>query len=82
MKQEFVLKMTEAMKLEKEALMSLLPDKTMAHIDIIASELKAIIKECVFANLADRTEGWKKSTEETVKETGKTEKKARTVEIL
>lgn len=75
MNQEFISKMTEARRLEKEALMSLLPKTTMAHIDIISGELKAIIKECVFASLTEQTKDNKKSAE-------KPEKKVRSVEIL
>lgn len=43
----FLEKWMEARKLEKEALMMLLPDKLKGHLDVIGKELKAILMECV-----------------------------------
>lgn len=78
MQQEFITKMTEAIKLEKEALISLLPERARGHVDIIAGEIRAILKECVLANLMTCTNDCKKQEDEP----HKTQTKTKKVEIL
>lgn len=75
MQQEFFTKTSEAIKLEKEALMSLLPKKTKEHIDVIAGEIKAILQECMLVNLITKMEDTKKTE-------GKTERKTKKVEVV
>jgi hypothetical protein len=47
MSKEFIEKMMEAKKLEKEALMMLLPDKVKGHLEVVGKELKSMLMECV-----------------------------------
>ena len=48
MSREFLGKMMEAKKLEKEALMMLLlPDKAKGHLEVLGKELKSMLMECV-----------------------------------
>jgi hypothetical protein len=51
MNQEFITKLWEAKKLEREAFQSLIPEKTRKHVEVIENEMKALIKECLFENM-------------------------------
>jgi len=43
----FLEKMMEAGRLQKEAILLLLPDKTKAHFTVIGHELKSMLMECL-----------------------------------
>jgi hypothetical protein len=45
MNREFVDKMIEAKRLEKEAFMTVLPENVRGHVDVIEKEMKAILME-------------------------------------
>lgn len=47
MNAEFLEKMAEAKKLEKEALAMLLPEKVQGHLDVIEKEIKEMLRECL-----------------------------------
>jgi|ADurb_H2B_03_Slu_FD_contig_51_1069403_length_1179_multi_3_in_0_out_0_2 hypothetical protein len=51
MNSEFIQKMIQAKKLEKEAVLTLLPKSLSGHLDVIENEMKMMImdlaKECV-----------------------------------
>ena len=57
MSREFIEKMMEAKKLEKEALMLLFPDKVKGHLDVIGKELKSMLMECVLDSSTEPVEG-------------------------
>ena len=44
---EIIEKLIEAKKLEKEALMMLLPEKLQGHLEVIGNEVKAMLLDCV-----------------------------------
>jgi len=60
MSKEFLEKMMEAKKLEKEALMMLFPDKVVGHLDVVGKELKSMLMEC----LLDSRKGLVENTSE------------------
>ncbi|MBN2220802.1 MAG: hypothetical protein JW708_01265 [Vallitaleaceae bacterium] len=41
-------KLMEAKRLEKEALLSMLPENMQKHIDVIGKEIKAMVVDCFF----------------------------------
>lgn len=45
MNREFVDKMIEAKRLEKEAFMTILPENVRGHVEVIETEMKAILLE-------------------------------------
>jgi hypothetical protein len=45
--EEFISKLIEAKKLEKDALMMILPEKTKKHVKAIGKEIKEMFLECV-----------------------------------
>ncbi len=57
MKREFIDKMKEAKKLEKEAYMLILPENVRGHVEVIEREMKAMflegIAECVMGKTED-----------------------------
>jgi hypothetical protein len=47
MNREFLDKMKEAKKLEREALKLVLPKNVRGHIEVIEKEMKSMLKECI-----------------------------------
>ncbi|HZK53665.1 MAG TPA: hypothetical protein VFC84_05680 [Desulfosporosinus sp.] len=64
---EFIEKMMEAKKLEKEALMMLFSDKVKVHLDVVGKELKSMLMEC----LLDSSTGHAETTPEAKRSQGK-----------
>ncbi len=44
---DFIQKMLQAKKLEAEALLMLVPEKTRAHLEVIGKELGFMLKDCL-----------------------------------
>lgn len=61
MSREFIEKMMEAKKLEKEALMMLFPDKVKGHLDVVGKELKSMVMECLLDSSTGHTSEAKRS---------------------
>ena len=67
MSREFLEKMIEAKKLEKEALMMLFPDKVKGHLEVLGKELKSMMMDCI----PDLSTGPVENTSESKRSQGK-----------
>lgn len=61
MKREFIDKMKEAKKLEKEACMLILPENVRGHVEVIEKEMKAMFLECIAECIVGKKEDEKSS---------------------
>lgn len=58
----FIQKLTEAKKMEAEAIMCLLPEQTQGHVKVIGKELTSMVKECFIVHEGTRQEKTQKDS--------------------
>ncbi|MGB8453481.1 MAG: hypothetical protein WCD89_14285 [Anaerocolumna sp.] len=56
MNREFLNKMKEAKKLEREALKLVLPENVRSHVEVIEKEVKSIFLECITGYMGKGTQ--------------------------
>lgn len=59
----FLEKMLEAKRLEKEALMMILPDNIKGHLEVISREVKAILVEMILDTSTENDQNTKTGTQ-------------------